>query len=300
MYKHLIQLILTLTCIFLTRCNYILTVVSSSYSVNTPANLTITIRTSSTITALDIVLSNSFVINNPICSINATITSCNRIVPSTGTNLLVRFTYNFQNNTNYTLAFNLTNPFYADSFSVQGYVGSTSFINSGSLVINPFPISCSMQSSSPVVNQLGNTTFNIGVNTLPAGTIGSISIQVNSQEIYPNLINSSPSCFSQNLQYSCSLGTVFGVQVLTINSINVGVRANSTRLPLLINSIRNPPYNDTFVNIMLIIGKFYHSYSRLSGKKYLDLHNSTTCPHCLARKPFFSYSRMGLVSRSDI
>lgn len=300
MSKHLIHLIFILYSLFLSKSNYILTVISTSYSVNTPANLTITIRTTTIINALDIVLSNSFVISNPICSVNATATPCNRIVPSTGTNLFVRFSYNFQNNTNYTLVFNLSNPPYADSFSVQGYVGSTSFLNSGPLIINPYSINCSMQSSSSVVNQLANTTFNIGVKTLSSGTIGSISIQVNSQEIYQNLINSSPTCSSENFQYSCSLGTVFGVQVLTINSINVGARVNNTALPVLINSIRNPPYNATFVNIMLIIGKFYHSHSRLSRKKYLNLYTTATCTNYLAVKFFFSGARLGFISRTNI
>ncbi len=171
---HLIQLILTFYTLLVVNSNYILNVLSTSNLVNTPANLTISIRTSTTITALDIVLSNSFGIANPLCTVNATSTPCNRIIPSTGSNLLVRFSYNFQSNTNYTLGFNITNPSYADSFVVQGYIGNTSFANTGTFTINPYAINCSMQSSSSIVNQLANTTFNIGVTTLPSGTLGSI------------------------------------------------------------------------------------------------------------------------------
>lgn len=193
---HLIQLILTFYTLLTVNSNYIINVLSTSYLVNTPANLTISIRTSTTITALDIVLTNSFSISNPLCTVNATSAPCNRIIPSTGSNLLVRFSYNFQSNTNYTLGFNITNPSYADSFPVQGYIANTSFGNVGSLPIYPYPINCSMQSSSSIVNQLANTTFNIGVTTLASGTLGSISISVNSQTVYPNLINSSPACYS--------------------------------------------------------------------------------------------------------
>lgn len=171
---HLIQLILTFSTFLLVNSNYILNVLSTSYLINAPANLTISILTSTSLTALDIVLSNSFAITNPLCTVNATSTPCNRVIPSAGSNLLVRFSYNFQSNTIYTLGFNITNPTYADSFEVQGYIGSTSFGTAGSLIINPYSINCSMQSSSSFVNQLANTTFSIGVTTLPSGTMGRI------------------------------------------------------------------------------------------------------------------------------
>lgn len=245
-----LTLILTLL-IPISRNNFILTVSSTSYTVNDLANITISIRTSTAISTLDIVLSNSFGVNSPTCRVNGTNTTCNRIIPATGNTVTIRYSYSFVINTNYTLFFNLVNPSYSDSFSIQGFNGATAFVNTGTLTINPKNIACSVSSASSIVSQLANTTLNIGVSTMPAGTLGQLSISVNSQTIYPNVINTSPTCLVDNFTASCSLGQVFGSQVLSIVPINVGARTNGLSMTLMISSLRNAPYNSSFVTLLL-------------------------------------------------
>ena len=47
----------------------------------------------------------------------------------------------------------------------------------------------------------------------------------------------------------CTLGQVFLSQILSISSANVGVRNNGSALSLVVNPIRNSPYNSSFVSI---------------------------------------------------
>lgn len=230
------------------EANFVLSVTSTSYQVNDAANVTVNIRTSTSIATLDIVLSNAFTIATPLCRVNAVAAVCNRIVPATGALLYIRFSFAFAASTNYTLMFNLTNPPYSDSFSIQAYNGPTSFLNSGSLPINPKTITCSMTSSSPVVSMTANATFLIGVSTLTTGTLGKVSLSVNSQTTFPNVINASPLCMVDTFAASCSLGQVFGSQVLSISAVDVGIRSNGSQLSLFLNSIKNSPYNSSFVN----------------------------------------------------
>ena len=240
-------LLLLLLLIPIIHANFVRSVTSTSYQVNDAANVTVNIRTSTAMSALDIVLSNVFGISSPQCRVNGVTATCNRIVPATGALYYIRYSFSFVANTNYTLFFNVTNPSYSDSFTIQGYNGATSFINSGSLVINPKTISCSMASSSTVVSMTSNATFLIGVSTLTAGTIGKLSVTVNAQTTFPNVINSSPLCMVDSFSASCSLGLVFGSQVLSISSVDVGIRPNGSQLNLFVNSIRNSPYNSSFV-----------------------------------------------------
>lgn len=67
---------------------------------------------------------------------------------------LIAILYNFSTATNYTLMFNLVNPSYSDTFSIQAFNGWTSFRNSGSVAINPKTIRCSIASNSQIVSQL--------------------------------------------------------------------------------------------------------------------------------------------------
>ena len=82
---------------------------------------------------------------------------------------------------------------------------------------------------------------------------------------------------------------------MTISSINVGTRTNNSRLPVLINSIRNPPYNATYVNHALILGKLYYYSSRLSRSKYRKLLNPATCSYCFAGEFILCHTRLGLI-----
>lgn len=228
---------------------------STSYQVSNAANMTVSIRTTTTITTLDIVLSNAFAIASPRCTVNAVATTCNRVVPSTGSTIIVRFSFSFSASNNYTLVFNASNPVYSDSFAVQAYNGATVFGNSGSVTINPKAINCSMVVSSTVVSQLSNTTFYLAVSTLAANTSGQVSLSVNTQTIFPNIISASPTCYADGQATSCTLGEVFGSQVLSVSAVNAGVRSDNSSLALTINSIRNSPYNSTFVTAQLNVGK---------------------------------------------
>ena len=134
--------------------NFILQTAATSYEVSNNANLTINIRTSTIISALDVVISNSFIVNAPSCYVNSNNTSCIKIVPPSGGTITIRFIYNFSTATNYTLMFNLVNPSYSDTFSIQAFNGWTSFRNSGSVAINPKTIRCSIASNSQIVSQL--------------------------------------------------------------------------------------------------------------------------------------------------
>lgn len=236
--------------------NFILSVSSTSYQVSNAANITISIRTTTAITTLDIVLSNAFAVASPRCTVNAVATSCNRVVPSTGNTIIVRFSFSFSASTNYTLVFNASNPVYSDSFAVQGYNGVTAFGNSGSVTINPRTISCSIAAGSTVVSQLSSTTFYLAVSTLAANTSGQVSLSVNTQTVFPNIISASPTCYADAVATPCSLGQVFGSQVLSISPANVGARTDGSSLALTINSIRNSPYNSTFVTPHLNVGKY--------------------------------------------
>jgi hypothetical protein len=186
--------------------NLILSISSTSNQVNSPANISVNIRTSVAITTLDIVLSNAFTISNPNCRVNGAAATCNRVTPSTGTNIIIRYTFSFAALTNFTLSFNVTNPSYSDSFQIQAFNGATSFSNSITLEISPKSIVCSMSSSSSVVSQQANATFLIGVSTMAAGSIGKISMSVNSQTIFPNVINSNPTCLVDNSAATCDSG----------------------------------------------------------------------------------------------
>ncbi len=208
MHKH--ELIILAAVLFLLvgdgQSNYIISVESTSYTVNTGGVMTIKIKTSTSYSLLDIAVSNVFTISNPACTLNATNTSCTRIVPSTGSYLRVRFSFNFTANQNYTLTFNTTNPVYSDSFVVQAFAATTTeFGNSGSINVLPKTMSCSMSPSSNVVSQISNVTFLLSVSTLPAGTLGKISLIVNSQTQFPNVFNTGPSCLADNASYSCTL-----------------------------------------------------------------------------------------------
>jgi hypothetical protein len=235
----------------ISKCNFILTVTSTSYTVNDLSNVTINIRTTTTISTLDIVLFNVFGVSSPFCRINSTVVTCNRIIPATGSTVSIRYSYAFAANTNYTLSFNLTNPTYSDSFSIQAFNGAIAFSNTGTLTIIPKNIACSMTSTSSIVSQIANITMSIGVSTMSAGTTGQLSLSVNSQTIFPNVINSSPTCLVDNVVASCSLGLVFGYQILSVNPLNVGIRTGGIPLALIVSSMRNSPYNASFVNLLL-------------------------------------------------
>lgn len=252
--QNLLILITLVVCVLLpvVSSNFILSVSSTSYQVNDPASLTINIRTSTTITTLDVILSNVFVVASPACRVNGVAVSCNRIVPATGALVYVRFSYSFAASTNYTLFFNITNPSYSDSFSIQANNGATAFGNTGSLTINPKTITCSMASSSPVVSLTANATFLLSVSTMNSGTMGKLSISVNSQTAFPNVINTSPVCSVDGSSVACTLGQVFGVQILSISDVNVGIRPNGTQLNLFVNSVKNSPFNATFVHFLLM------------------------------------------------
>ncbi len=193
----------------LCQSNFIFSVASTSPFVKDSGNITINLRTSTVISTLDISISNAFTISNPNCRVNGVAATCNQVVPSTGTNIIVRFIYNFAASTNYTLTFNLTNPPYAENFIILAFNGATPFSNTASVVINAKTIACSMSSSSNVVSQQANATFLIGVSTMPAGTIGKISINVNYQTSFPYVINSSPVCMVDGSTVPCELGQIF-------------------------------------------------------------------------------------------
>jgi hypothetical protein len=235
----------------ISKCNFILTVTSTSYTVNDLSNVTINIRTTTTISTLDIVLYNLFGVSSPFCRINGTVATCNQIIPATGNTVSIRYSYAFAANTNYTLSFNITNPAYSDSFSIQALNGAIAFANTGTLTIIPKNMACSMTSTSSTVSQSANITINIGVSTMSAGTNGQLSLSVNSQTIFPNVINTSPTCLVDNVAASCSLGLVFGYQILSVNPVNVGIRTGGIPLAIIVSSMRNSPYNSSFVNILL-------------------------------------------------
>lgn len=190
------------------RCsaNFILSISSTSNQVSNAANMTVSIRTTTAIAALDIVLNNAFTIASPRCTVNAVAVNCSRVVPAMGSTIIVRFSFSFVASNNYTLLFNATNPVYSDSFSVQGYNGATAFGNSGSVTINPKTITCSIVVGSTVVSQLSNTTFYIAVSTLAANTSGQVSLSVNTQTIFPNIISASPTCYVDSSATACTLG----------------------------------------------------------------------------------------------
>lgn len=298
--KLIKKLIIVTYFVLTTYANFILSVSSTSYSVNNQANLTINIRTSTPISVLDIVLSDAFVVKSPVCRINSTSSTCNKVIPSTGNLIYVRFSFNFLTNMNYTLTFNITNPSYSESFSIQGLNGAVFFGNSGTLTIDPKKINCSMSSTSTIVGQSSNTTFLIKLETMQAGTTGQISLTVNSQQVFPNVINSSPSCSVDSFSTGCNLGQIFGSQVLSLNSVDIGVRANPIGMQLLVNSIRNSPFNSSFVNIKKYLVKYHNINFRSICKKNRIVHCTAAWFYYITIEFRIYSSRLGIDSWSSI
>ena len=226
----------------------ILLVTSSSPRVGSPNTITVVIKTSATITLLDFTLSNQFNLATPACVLNSTSTPCSLVsLASTSTSTIRLTGLALLSGTTYTITFTATNPPYADSFVIQASNSGISFINTGTLTISPNLITCSMSSSSPIVGASATAQFSIGVNTLSTGSTGSISILVDGQDTFPNVLNPSPICLSGNSTYPCSLTLIFGQQILTVSNVPVGKRSNGGSLSISVNSIRNPPFNSTFV-----------------------------------------------------
>lgn len=71
--------------------HFIKSVAINSSQVGTPSTISLLIATNTTLSQLDITISNSFTILNPLCSVNATIVQCSKIVPATGAKVSVRF-----------------------------------------------------------------------------------------------------------------------------------------------------------------------------------------------------------------
>ena len=166
----------------------------------------------------------------------------------TGSTISIRYSgLGLNSNTNYALTFSATNPLYADNFVLQGSATGTNFINTGTIEISPKSISCSMSSESHTVGKSSKTTFTLGLDTLAATDIGTIYISVDAQETFSDVINPSPTCQMNTTQYPCSLTEIFGQQTLTVSNTPVGKMADGTPRTLSITSIRNPPFNSTFV-----------------------------------------------------
>lgn len=101
-----------------------------------------------------------------------------------------------------------------------------------------------MSSNSNVVNQLANATFLIGVSTMPLGSVGKISMTISGTTV----ISVNPKCKIDGSQVNCTLGAYFLDKILSIESVNIGVRANGSSLNLLVSMIKNSPYNSSSVN----------------------------------------------------
>ena len=99
----------------------------------------------------------------------------------------------------------------------------------------------------------------LGLKTLPPGSIGSISLRTKIQTTFPNIFDPIPACQIGNDQYSCSLSEIFGEQVLTISDALVGKNSDNSQVSLSISTLKNPPFNSTFVYCYLInIGNNNH------------------------------------------
>lgn len=62
-----------------------------------------------------------------------------------------------------------------------------------------------MTSSSPIVGKAVTATFLLGLQSLPSGTIGAITLSTPYQTVFPNIFNTAPSCTIENSSLPCSL-----------------------------------------------------------------------------------------------
>lgn len=108
--------------------------------------------------------------------------------------------------------------------------------------ILPKVISCSLVPESQLVGDVTAGYFNINNDIIPPNSI--ITINSTLQTIFNNLITSSPVCLYQNITLPCSLTTNLQQQYLTITAATT-----SANMIIQVNSINNPPYNDSFNDI---------------------------------------------------
>lgn len=225
------------------HAHLIISVTQSNSVVNSNQLLSVKILTTSAITsnALSVVLPSDFSMVAQCKVDNATI-GCS--TSSSSTLVTAVFSSSFASGVNYVLTLNVTNPSYATSFLLNAAVSSSAFANTATLAITAKTITCSLTPSSNIVGDTTIGSFAIGNDALPTGS--SITISSATQTTFPNLFSSNPTCQSGNISLTCTQSISLSQQFLTIS--NSPTTAN---LVITVNSINNPPYNSSFLDIAL-------------------------------------------------
>jgi hypothetical protein len=239
-------MILALALLFvISQSHLIISISSSNSEVSANNQLEVRILTSSAISTNTLTVSfpADLTISQP-CLINGTSVTCS--FSSTSSLLTVALAPALSTNTYYLLTFNAKNPSFSSNFPISAAVSGVSFSNTALVSISPKTISCSQSVSSPLVADTSVSTFFIGNDALPAGSV--ITINSTLQTTFPNLFASSPICTINNVSYSCVLSTSFGQQFLKIS----GVPQNSN-LIIAVSFTNNAPYNTSMgsVNIQI-------------------------------------------------